>query len=114
MMLFDVSCLRFFHPVRCTKPRRFSEIVPVLALWLVVAISSVTPFAVLAKEPFSLADIQAERRELEVVSATDREGLIQDIDQRITDSELAYFVDSEAGRTTIAENYVGLPYEAIE
>lgn len=64
MMLFDVSCLRFFHPVRCTKPRRFSEIVPVLALWLVVAISSVTPFAVLAKEPFSLADIQAERREL--------------------------------------------------
>ena len=34
--------------------------------------------------------------------------------QRITDSERAYFVDSEAGRTTIAENYVGLPYEAIE
>ncbi|MEC4169152.1 MULTISPECIES: 4-hydroxybenzoate 3-monooxygenase [unclassified Pseudomonas] len=34
--------------------------------------------------------------------------------QRITDSELAYFVDSRAGRTTIAENYVGLPYEAIE
>ncbi len=36
------------------------------------------------------------------------------VSQRITDSELAYFVDSEAGRTTIAENYVGLPYEAIE
>ena len=34
--------------------------------------------------------------------------------QRIADSELAYFVESEAGRTTIAENYVGLPYEAIE
>ena len=34
--------------------------------------------------------------------------------QRIADSELGYFVDSEAGRTTIAENYVGLPYEAIE
>ena len=34
--------------------------------------------------------------------------------QRIADSELAYFIDSEAGRTTIAENYVGLPYEAIE
>ena len=34
--------------------------------------------------------------------------------QRIADSELAYFVGSEAGRTTIAENYVGLPYEAIE
>ncbi|MGO4002243.1 MULTISPECIES: 4-hydroxybenzoate 3-monooxygenase [Pseudomonas] len=34
--------------------------------------------------------------------------------QRISDSELEYFVDSEAGRKTIAENYVGLPYEAIE
>ena len=34
--------------------------------------------------------------------------------QRISSSELEYFVDSEAGRTTIAENYVGLPYEAIE
>ena len=34
--------------------------------------------------------------------------------QRIASSELEYFVDSEAGRTTIAENYVGLPYEAIE
>ncbi|MGN8278591.1 4-hydroxybenzoate 3-monooxygenase [Pseudomonas sp. SMN5] len=34
--------------------------------------------------------------------------------QRISEAELAYFVDSEAGRKTIAENYVGLPYEAIE
>ena len=34
--------------------------------------------------------------------------------QRISDAELEYFVDSEAGRKTIAENYVGLPYEAIE
>ncbi|WP_172832102.1 4-hydroxybenzoate 3-monooxygenase [Pseudomonas mucidolens] len=34
--------------------------------------------------------------------------------QRIAESELAYFLDSEAGRKTIAENYVGLPYEAIE
>jgi p-hydroxybenzoate 3-monooxygenase len=34
--------------------------------------------------------------------------------QRITQTELAYFVDSESGRKTIAENYVGLPYEAIE
>ncbi|ROM92468.1 4-hydroxybenzoate 3-monooxygenase [Pseudomonas brassicacearum] len=34
--------------------------------------------------------------------------------QRISESELEYFVDSEAGRKTIAENYVGLPYEAIE
>ncbi|WP_177412809.1 4-hydroxybenzoate 3-monooxygenase [Pseudomonas sp. R1-43-08] len=34
--------------------------------------------------------------------------------QRIAESELDYFIDSEAGRKTIAENYVGLPYEAIE
>src|SRR5471032_1314229 len=34
--------------------------------------------------------------------------------QRIAESELAYFVDSQAGRTTISENYVGLAYEAIE
>ena len=29
-------------------------------------------------------------------------------------TELEYFVSSVAGRTTIAENYVGLPYEAVE
>ena len=34
--------------------------------------------------------------------------------QRIQDTELDYFVGSRAGRTTIAENYVGLPYEPIE
>ncbi|WP_248749680.1 4-hydroxybenzoate 3-monooxygenase [Pseudomonas sp. MWU15-20650] len=34
--------------------------------------------------------------------------------QRIAESELDYFVHAEAGRKTIAENYVGLPYEAIE
>ena len=34
--------------------------------------------------------------------------------QRIAQSELDYFIDSEAGRRTIAENYVGLPYEAIQ
>ncbi|ALI06230.1 MULTISPECIES: 4-hydroxybenzoate 3-monooxygenase [Pseudomonas] len=34
--------------------------------------------------------------------------------QRISEAELEYFLDSEAGRKTIAENYVGLPYEAIE
>ena len=34
--------------------------------------------------------------------------------QRIAESELEYFIDSEAGRKTIAEKYVGLPYEAIE
>ncbi|SDX77148.1 p-hydroxybenzoate 3-monooxygenase [Pseudomonas syringae] len=33
---------------------------------------------------------------------------------RIQQTELDYYVGSEAGRRTIAENYVGLPYEAIE
>ncbi|RZI23449.1 4-hydroxybenzoate 3-monooxygenase [Pseudomonas orientalis] len=37
-----------------------------------------------------------------------------DFTRRIAESELDYFMNSEAGRTTIAENYVGLPYEAIE
>lgn len=37
-----------------------------------------------------------------------------DFSQRICASELDYFVSSEAGQKTIAENYVGLPYEAIE
>ncbi len=34
--------------------------------------------------------------------------------QRIQQAELDYFIGSEAGRRTIAENYVGLPYEKIE
>jgi p-hydroxybenzoate 3-monooxygenase len=34
--------------------------------------------------------------------------------QRIQQTELDYFVGSDAGRQTIAENYVGLPYEEIE
>lgn len=34
--------------------------------------------------------------------------------QRMQQTELDYFVGSEAGRRTIAENYVGLPYEAVE
>lgn len=34
--------------------------------------------------------------------------------QRIQQTELDYFVSSAAGRTTIAENYVGLPYEAVD
>jgi p-hydroxybenzoate 3-monooxygenase len=29
-------------------------------------------------------------------------------------AELEYYTQSSAGRTTIAENYVGLPYEPIE
>ncbi len=34
--------------------------------------------------------------------------------KRMLQTELEYFVGSEAGRKTIAENYVGLPYEDIE
>ncbi|MGG5288115.1 4-hydroxybenzoate 3-monooxygenase [Pseudomonas shirazensis] len=34
--------------------------------------------------------------------------------QRMQQTELEYFVSSEAGRKTIAENYVGLPYEPVE
>ncbi|QCI13112.1 4-hydroxybenzoate 3-monooxygenase [Pseudomonas putida] len=34
--------------------------------------------------------------------------------RRMLETELDYFVGSLAGRTTIAENYVGLPYEPIE
>ena len=34
--------------------------------------------------------------------------------QRIQLAELEYYTGSLAGRTTIAENYVGLPYEAID
>ncbi|WP_173668904.1 4-hydroxybenzoate 3-monooxygenase [Pseudomonas libanensis] len=34
--------------------------------------------------------------------------------QRIAESELDYFIHSDAGRKTIAENYVGLAYEPIE
>ena len=34
--------------------------------------------------------------------------------QRIQSAELEYYTGSLAGRTTIAENYVGLPYEPIE
>lgn len=34
--------------------------------------------------------------------------------QRIQEAELDYYTSSPAGRTTIAENYVGLPYEPLE
>jgi p-hydroxybenzoate 3-monooxygenase len=34
--------------------------------------------------------------------------------QRMQQAELEYYTQSEAGRRTIAENYVGLPYEAVE
>lgn len=34
-----------------------------------------------------------------------------EFDLKIKQAELAYVLDSEAGQTTLAENYVGLPYE---
>lgn len=34
-----------------------------------------------------------------------------DFDLKIKQAELAYILGSEAGQTTLAENYVGLPYE---
>ena len=34
--------------------------------------------------------------------------------QRIQEAELDYYTSSVAGRTTIAENYVGLPYDVVE
>lgn len=37
-----------------------------------------------------------------------------DFDARVRQAEFDYFLDSRAGLTTIAENYVGLPYEALE
>jgi p-hydroxybenzoate 3-monooxygenase len=33
--------------------------------------------------------------------------------QRLQETELDYFVSSEAGRASLAENYVGLPYEKV-
>ena len=33
--------------------------------------------------------------------------------RKIQEAELAYYTSSEAGLSTIAENYVGLPYEPI-
>jgi p-hydroxybenzoate 3-monooxygenase len=34
--------------------------------------------------------------------------------QRIQEAELAYYTSSDAGLSTIAENYVGLPYESVD
>ncbi len=35
-------------------------------------------------------------------------------DFRVQQAEFDYFIHSDAGKTTIAENYVGLPFEALE
>lgn len=37
-----------------------------------------------------------------------------DIEKKLIDAELDYFISSEAGLTTIAENYVGLPFDQLE
>lgn len=57
---------------------------------------------------------KAERFSWWMTSMLHRFDAHDDFSQRISASELDYFVSSEAGRKTIAENYVGLPYEAIE
>ena len=36
-----------------------------------------------------------------------------DIDRKLVDAELDYYLESEAGLTTIAENYVGLPFDKL-
>jgi p-hydroxybenzoate 3-monooxygenase len=36
-----------------------------------------------------------------------------DFDRRVQLAELEYLATSHAGMTTIAENYVGLPFEAL-
>jgi p-hydroxybenzoate 3-monooxygenase len=38
----------------------------------------------------------------------------EDFSTRIQQAELSYYLGSEAGRTTIAENYVGLPFASLE
>ena len=88
MMLFDLSSLRLLPPsILLTKSCRFAAIVPVLTLWLVMAVSLATSFTALAKETFSLANIQAERRELEMASRVDSLKITQDIELRIADSD---------------------------
>ena len=37
-----------------------------------------------------------------------------DIDRKLVDAELDYYLNSEAGLKTIAENYVGLPFDRLE
>ena len=37
-----------------------------------------------------------------------------DIDEKLIKAELDYYLNSEAGLTTIAENYVGLPFDRLE
>ena len=37
-----------------------------------------------------------------------------DIDRKLVDAELDYYLNSEAGLKTIAENYVGLPFERLD
>jgi p-hydroxybenzoate 3-monooxygenase len=39
---------------------------------------------------------------------------IDDIDEKLVDAELDYYLNSQAGLATIAENYVGLPFDRLE
>lgn len=39
---------------------------------------------------------------------------VEDFNTRLQQAELGYYLNSKAGRTTIAENYVGLPFAQLE
>jgi len=57
---------------------------------------------------------KAERFSWWMTSMLHRFGDSDPFSERLQQTELDYFVSSEAGRRTIAENYVGLPFEGIE
>jgi len=57
---------------------------------------------------------KAERFSWWMTSMLHRFGDCDPFSERLQQTELDYFVSSEAGRRTIAENYVGLPFEGIE
>jgi len=57
---------------------------------------------------------KAERFSWWMTSMLHRFGDSDPFSERLRQTELDYFVSSEAGRRTIAENYVGLPFEGIE
>ncbi|KFE56173.1 4-hydroxybenzoate 3-monooxygenase [Pseudomonas syringae] len=57
---------------------------------------------------------KAERFSWWMTSMLHRFGDSDPFSERLQQTELDYFVSSEAGRRTIAENYVGLPFEGVE
>jgi p-hydroxybenzoate 3-monooxygenase len=57
---------------------------------------------------------KAERFSWWMTSMLHRFGDSDPFSERLQQTELDYFVSSEAGRRTIAENYVGLPFEVVD